>query len=137
MCRCFIKNKGLYIKLGQVISQLASIVPPAYVTTMEKCCADCPQSSMREVRRVVTQELGRPLEEVFADFDPKPVASASLAQVHRATLKSSGEQVAVKVQHKWVGENYPGDLKVIDFCIWLGEKIFPDFKYKVTVWLHN
>lgn len=131
MCKCFLKNGGLYIKLGQVISQLACIVPDPYLNIMEKCCAGCPQSSIREVRKVVRQELGQPLEEIFDEFDPEPIASASLAQVHKARLKRTGELVAVKVQHAWVRENYPGDIKVLDFCIWLGGKIFPDFKYKV------
>jgi len=116
-----------------MISQLAIIVPPAYLTVMEKCCADCPRSDIRAVKRVIRQELGVPLEEVYDDFEDEPIASASLAQVHKAKLKSTGEVVAIKVQHEWVRENYPGDLKVMDFCIKIGERLFPDFKYKVSI----
>eukprot|EP01022_Parablepharisma_sp_SALTPOND_P016749 TRINITY_DN2528_c2_g1_i2.p11 TRINITY_DN2528_c2_g1~~TRINITY_DN2528_c2_g1_i2.p11 ORF type:complete len:144 (-),score=17.90 TRINITY_DN2528_c2_g1_i2:1612-2043(-) len=131
MRRCFLQNGGLYVKLGQLLSQLTFIVPPIYQEEMEKCCIACPRSNMKAVREVIQGELGKPIEEVFSEFDPDPVASASLAQVHKARLKSTGEIVAVKVQHKWVQENYPGDVKVMDLCIWVGEKVFPTFKYKV------
>ena len=132
MRQCFLQNGGLYIKLGQLISQLSFIVPPIYQEEMEKCCIECPRSDIKVIREVIEKELGKPLDELYSEFDPNPVASASLAQVHKARLKKTGELVAVKVQHKWVRENYPGDVKIMNFCIWIGEKVFPTFKYKVT-----
>jgi len=131
MRRCFLKNGGLYIKLGQLLSQMTFIVPPVYQAQMERCCIECPRSNFKAVRQTVESEFGKKLEDIFSEFDETPVASASLAQVHRAKLKNTGEIVAVKVQHKWVEENWPGDAKIMDFCIWVGEKVFPTFKYKV------
>lgn len=135
MVNCFIKNGGLYIKLGQIISQLTFIVPPVYQKVMERCCMDCPQSSMKSIETVIKEDLGHSLGEIFSEFDPKPIASASLAQVHKAKLKSNGDIVAVKVQHQWIKENCPGDAKVIDFCVNVAEKVFPMFKYKVKLFI--
>ncbi len=131
MHQCFIRNGGLYLKLGQLVSQMTFIAPPVYQEEMEKCCAECPRSKLKSVRSVIEEDLKRPLESVFSEFDPEPIASASLAQVHRARLRSTGEWVAVKVQHKWVRENCPGDMKLIDLCVRIGEWVFPTFKYKV------
>jgi len=61
----------------------------------------------------VELELGQKLEDIYEEFDEKPLASASLGQVHRAKLRSTGEIVAVKVQHKWIKEQVPGDLRLI------------------------
>ena len=93
---------------------------------------ECPKSRTKSVREVIEEDLKQPLESMFTDFEEVPLASASLAQVHRAKLKSTGEIVAIKVQHKWVKENYPGDAKLIDICVNIGEKVFPTFKYKVS-----
>lgn len=64
-------------------------------------------------------------------FNPKPISAASVAQVHEAVLKSTGEKVAVKVQHRWLKEQCQGDLLVFNYLVELGEKMFPEFKYKV------
>jgi aarF domain-containing kinase len=64
-------------------------------------------------------------------FDEVPIASASLAQVHKAIMKSTKDVVAVKVQHKWVKERCTGDIKLIKMGVKLGEYLFPGFKYEV------
>jgi aarF domain-containing kinase len=64
-------------------------------------------------------------------FDEVPIASASLAQVHKAVMKNTKEIVAVKVQHKWVKERCAGDIKLIKMGVKLGEYLFPGFKYEV------
>lgn len=74
-------------------------------------------------------ELGCKLEDVYSEFAEKPLASASLGQVHKAKLKETGEVVAVKVQHKWIKEQVPGDLRLIQFASDCAMAIFPDFKY--------
>lgn len=56
-----------------------------------------PKTSYEDVKSIVELELGKPLEEMYSEFDQKPLASASLGQVHRAKLRSTGEVVAVKV----------------------------------------
>ena len=86
-----------YIKLGQIISSGEGIFPEELVTEFKRCRDQVPPEPFAVVRRVVEEDLGRPLEEVFARFDPEPLAAASIAQVHRATLRT-GEDVVVKVQ---------------------------------------
>ena len=67
------------------------------------------------MRNIVEKEFGKPLEEIYDYFEEKPLASASLAQVHKAHLRGApaGEFVAVKVQHQWIKEQVPGDLQLI------------------------
>jgi aarF domain-containing kinase len=69
------------------------------------------------------------LKTFFSYFNPIPISSASIAQVHEAYLKN-GEKVAVKVQHRWLKEQCQGDLDIIEGMINIGHSIFPDFKYK-------
>ena len=63
-----------------------------------------PRTKYDDVKQIVELELGQKLEDVFSEFAEKPLASASLGQVHKAVLKETGETVAVKVQHKWIKE---------------------------------
>jgi aarF domain-containing kinase len=92
-------NRGIYIKLGQHMGLLDYLLPPEYVNAMRGCFDEAPASPWSAVRGTFRQELGKSPDEVFASFEREPIASASLAQVHVATLKGSGETVAVKVQH--------------------------------------
>lgn len=88
-----------------------------------------PRTDFADVKKIVEFELGKKLEDVYSEFEEKPLASASLGQVHKAKLKSTGEVVAVKVQHKWIKEQVPGDLRLIQFASDCAMTIFPDFKY--------
>jgi len=63
-----------------------------------------PKSPWVNVKKIVEEEFGCKIEEIFSEFEQTPIASASLAQVHRATIKATGEKVAVKVQHMWIKE---------------------------------
>lgn len=73
--------------------------------------------------------MGKPINEIYDDFEEKPLASASLAQVHKAKLKETGETVAVKVQHRWIKERVPGDLLIIESGIAIATYLFPEFSY--------
>jgi len=95
-----------FIKLGQILSTRADIIPPDLIHELEKLQDTVPPTPFPLIQAQVELELKRPLNELFAAFDPVPVASASLGQVHLATL-ASGEEVAVKVFR-------PGIDKVID-----------------------
>jgi ubiquinone biosynthesis protein len=101
-----------YIKLGQIISSGDGLFPEELVTEFKKCRDQVPPESWAAVREVVESELGRPLEEVFSQFDRAPLAAASIAQVHAATLVT-GERVVVKVQRPSVATLVHADLKVM------------------------
>lgn len=101
-----------YIKLGQIISSGEGIFPEELVHEFKRCRDQVPPEPFAVVRRVVEEDLGRPLEAVFARFHPEPLAAASIAQVHRATL-CTGEDVVVKVQRPEVRQLVHRDLRVM------------------------
>jgi ubiquinone biosynthesis protein len=101
-----------YIKLGQVISAGQGILPDELVAEFGLLRDRVPAEPYEQVRRVVEEAFGRSLDEVFGRFDPTPVAAASIAQVHLATL-ASGAEVAVKVQRPGIGRAVRRDLAVM------------------------
>ncbi|MGE3621050.1 MAG: ABC1 kinase family protein, partial [Acidimicrobiia bacterium] len=103
-----------YVKLGQIISAGEGIFPPELVDEFRLCRDQVPPEPFAVVRRVVEEDLGRPLEEVFAHLDVQPLAAASIAQVHRAVLRS-GEDVVVKVQRSTVARRVRADLRVMSW----------------------
>ena len=90
--------KGLFIKVGQLISILTNFLPPEFRAELEQLQDAVPARPIDEVVARIRKELGKDPDELFAFFDPVPIASASLAQVHEARLHD-GRRVAVKVQH--------------------------------------
>ena len=103
-----------YIKLGQIISAGEGVFPEELVAECRKCPDQVPAVDFEQVRTAVEREYGRPLHEVFLRFEPVPLAAASIAQVHAATLRS-GEDVVVKVQRPGIEELVTKDLEVLAF----------------------
>jgi ubiquinone biosynthesis protein len=101
-----------YIKLGQILSSGEGIFPEEVVTEFKKCRDQVPAEPWDVVQRVVEEELGRTIATTFASFERTPVAAASIAQVHRATLLD-GTEVVVKVQRPSVGQRVHKDLAVM------------------------
>jgi ubiquinone biosynthesis protein len=90
--------KGLFIKLGQILSILANFLPEAFKKPLESLQDQIPPRPMSTVRTRILKELGKPIEETFPYFDENALAAASIGQVHRARLPD-GTEVVVKVQH--------------------------------------
>ncbi|MBV9774734.1 MAG: AarF/ABC1/UbiB kinase family protein, partial [Gemmatimonadetes bacterium] len=101
-----------YIKLGQLLSTRADLLPPQYVEALSRLQDDVAPFPFEEVERIVTSELGVRISKAFASFDPEPLAAASLGQVHRATLRD-GQEVAVKVQRPGIREQIVEDLDAL------------------------
>ncbi len=101
-----------FVKIGQILSTRPDIVPESFIGELRKLQDEVPPVSFELVRGVVESELGGTLEEVFASFDPVPLAAASIGQVHAATLPG-GEEVVVKVQRPDIRSHIDVDLDIL------------------------
>ena len=101
-----------FIKLGQIISSGEGLFPPELVDEFKRCRDQVPAETFTDVRRTVEDDLGVPLEDVFAEFAETPIAAASIAQVHVARLRT-GEEVVVKVQRPDVSRLVHDDLRAM------------------------
>ncbi|KAG2386443.1 hypothetical protein C9374_002187 [Naegleria lovaniensis] len=119
----FMEQKGVYIKLGQFLSSLVSMIPDEYIETLAVLRDKAPQISFEDVKMVIHQDFGKPLEELFDEFEEKPIAAASIAQVHRARTKD-GRLVAVKVQYPYVRAYFNGDMRTNDAMSTLSIKLY-------------
>jgi ubiquinone biosynthesis protein len=102
----------MFVKLGQVLSTRADLLPVGVVAELSRLQDQVAPAPPDAVRALLEVELGRPLAEVFAEFDPEPIAAASIAQAYRGRLRS-GEAVVVKVQRPGIAESVDRDLLVL------------------------
>lgn len=101
-----------YVKIGQIASTRADIIPNEILRELEKLQDNVPSFSFEHVTRIIEEELGAPLEEVFSWIDEVAIAAASIGQVHRAQLRT-GELVAVKVQRPQIKTMIETDLEIL------------------------
>ncbi len=101
-----------FIKLGQVLSTRGDLVGPELAEELGKLRSNTPPDKPETVRAIIKAELGRPVEELFSEFDDRPLASGSIGQVHRARLLN-GQPVVVKVQHQGIEETIASDLDIM------------------------
>jgi len=99
-----------FIKLGQALSIRPDILSPRSMVELQKLCDKVPSYDSKIAFATIERELGRTVDEVFSAITPEPVAAASLGQVYQATLRATGEEVAVKVQRPQVLETVSLDL---------------------------
>jgi len=102
--------RGVIIKMCQAVATRADVFPPEFVERLKECHDRVPPKPFAVIRPAVERELGKPLGAVFASFDETPLAAASLAQVHGATLLD-GTEVAVKVQYPDIEDIVRTDLR--------------------------
>jgi ubiquinone biosynthesis protein len=102
-----------FVKLGQVLSTRADLLPPAYLEALSRLQNDVEPVPFADIQQVLEQDLGVRISKAFSQFEERPVAAASLGQVHRAALRD-GRIVAVKVQRPGVAEQVNADLEALD-----------------------
>jgi predicted unusual protein kinase regulating ubiquinone biosynthesis (AarF/ABC1/UbiB family) len=101
-----------FIKLGQLLSTRADLLPTPYLEALSRLQDRVEPFPYEEVDRIVSSEIGVRISKAFSDFDPEPLAAASLAQVHRATMRD-GREVVVKVQRPDIREQIVEDLEAL------------------------
>jgi predicted unusual protein kinase regulating ubiquinone biosynthesis (AarF/ABC1/UbiB family) len=121
---CALDLRGVIIKMCQAIATRADVFPPEFVQRLKECHDRVPAKEFAVVRAAVERELGRPLGEVFAEFSERPIAAASLAQVHAARLRT-GEEVAVKVQYPDIEDIVRTDLRNMERACRVYERFDP------------
>jgi ubiquinone biosynthesis protein len=111
-----IKNRiqelqGLFIKFGQLVSNLSNILPLEFRAPLEDLQDKVVAKKFSEIEATILSELGKPYSVIFTDFDQEPIAAASIGQVHRAKL--DGKDVVVKIQHANIETIAAADLEII------------------------
>ena len=117
-----------YIKLGQIMSLHSDILPKEYCEELMKLCSEVEPMPFEQVEAVIDASFGYSWKDVFTSIDKKPLGAASIAQVHRATLKT-GEQVVVKVQRKGIHEVMSKDMALLHKAV----KLVPPISIKGIV----
>lgn len=119
--RIFIEEMGTtFIKLGQIASTRADLLPPDLIKELEKLQSHVAPFPAAEARRLIEESLEAPIDKLFMIFDDEPVGSASIGQVHRAMLHT-GEDVAVKVQRPNIEKTVRTDLEILRHLAVLAE----------------
>jgi predicted unusual protein kinase regulating ubiquinone biosynthesis (AarF/ABC1/UbiB family) len=130
--RSAVRLQGMLIKACQFIATRADVLPDAWVDTLSGLHDRVPPRPFAIIRDRVERELGRPLEKVFAEFDPVPLASASLAQVHAARLHD-GRRCAVKVQYPGIEGLVRADLRNLAIILRVLARLERDFDFRVLM----
>lgn len=112
---CLESMKGIYIKTAQILAARPDIIPACYKDECSKFLSSCPAEDFEVIKKILEKEYGKPLGEVFMEFDPKPLGAASVAQAHMARLHD-GRAVVVKVQYPWVEDMVYMDIANMLFC---------------------
>jgi len=129
---------GSFIKLGQLLSMRPDLIPKVYCDELTKLLDSFEPIPFSEVEHIIKFELKKPIKSIFKSFDPKPLASASIGQVHVARLKNN-KKVAVKIMRPGIKALYESDLEIMDYLarhlkhhynpgLFDPEEIFAEFK---------
>ncbi len=118
----------VFVKFGQLLSTRQDLIAPDFIVELSKLQSQVKPFSGVIAKQIVETSLKSALDNIFSSFSHEAVASASIAQVHKAILKETGEQVAVKILRPDIREIIASDIKVLELAAWFVEKIFKDGK---------
>jgi ubiquinone biosynthesis protein len=110
----FERHGGLWIKLGQLLSLRTDVFSAAMCRELSRLQFEAVGFPTEEAVAAIERELGGPITRHFSSFDPEPFAAASIAQVHRATARATGEEVIIKVRRPGVPESFESDLVLLE-----------------------
>jgi predicted unusual protein kinase regulating ubiquinone biosynthesis (AarF/ABC1/UbiB family) len=113
-----------FIKIGQSLSTRVDFLPPTYIEALGQLQDRVPAFSSTEAIAIIEHELGNNIATLFREFDPVPLAAASLGQVHKAKLRS-GETVVIKVQRQGLQRLFELDFQIIDRLLWWVDRLLP------------
>jgi len=113
-----------FVKLGQMLSTRPDLIPEEYVEELASLRDDVGPLPFDEVKKVIEEELKGKISELYATFDEKPLAAASIGQVHVATLNKTGEKVAVKIQRPNITDTIKADIEILRDLAGVLEKTF-------------
>ncbi|ORC90588.1 ABC transporter [Trypanosoma theileri] len=124
-----LKNEGLYTKMGQGLNAMNHILPVEYMDVLKVLLDKTRVVPLEDIKRIIHEETGKTVEDIFSHFEPEPVASASIAQVHRAWLRPTRKdeppvEVAVKVQKPQIRYQVFWDLETYRFITWTISTLF-------------
>ncbi|WFD19835.1 hypothetical protein MCAP1_002075 [Malassezia caprae] len=121
-------NGGLYIKLGQHMSSVI-LLPPEWTTTMRPLQDQNEPTPLPELEALFHEETGKTFDEAFSWLDEKPLGVASLAQVHKARDRETGQMLAVKMLHPNVERFSQVDMRMVTILVHWVKRVFPDFAF--------
>ena len=129
--------KGAAMKIGQVLSFMdVGLVPEQhreeFQAELAKLRDSAPTVSFDQMKKVIEEDLGEKLADVFSDFDTEPIAAASIGQVYRAKLAEDGRAVAVKVQYPGINEAVKADMKNLGLLLRLAKRMTPQLDVKAV-----
>lgn len=114
-----------FVKLGQILATRPDLFGPEWISEFEKLQSQAPPLDFGELRPQIEEDLGAPLEEIFEEVETKPLAAASMAQVHQATLKH-GTKVILKIQRPGIRTKIESDMRLLTYLASLAEKNVPE-----------
>ena len=118
-----------FVKLGQIVSTRPDLIPADVIAELKKLQDQVPPISYEEIREQIESDLGSPIDQIFESFDPAPLASASVGQVHRARLKTADgavRDVAIKVQRPGIKSTIERDVELLYILAQAIERSIPD-----------
>lgn len=118
----------VFVKFGQLLSTRPDLIPDNYMKELSELQNNVKPFNAAKSKQIIETSLGKTINEIFDDFGDEPVASASIAQVHKAILKENGLAVAVKVLRPKIHKVIAKDIKVMKLAAWVVEHLFSDGK---------